>query len=57
MALGAPSKLSSMFTMLRRAVFGAAIAALTGAILGICGGDGAPPQRGGWRELSPDELD
>ena len=54
---GAASKLVGMFTMLRRAVFGAAIAALTGAILRIFGGDGAPPQRGGWREISPDELD
>jgi len=42
--------------MFRRAVFGAVIAALTTAILRIFGGDGAPPQKGGWREISPDEL-
>ena len=45
-----------MFTMFRRAVFGAAIAALTAAILRIFGGDGSPPQTGGWREISADEL-
>ena len=42
--------------MFRRAVFGAAVAALTAAILRIFGGDGSPPQRGGWREIHPDEL-
>jgi len=47
---------AAMFTMFRRAVFGAVIAALTTAILRIFGGDGAPPQKGGWREISPDEL-
>ena len=45
-----------MFTMFRRAVFGAAIAATTAAILRVFGGDGAPPQRGGWREVDPNEL-
>ena len=45
-----------MLTMFRRAVFGAVIAGLTAAILRIFGGDGAPPQRGGWREISPDDL-
>ena len=45
-----------MFTMLRRAVFGAIVAGLTAAILRIFGGDGSPPQRGGWREIHPDEL-
>lgn len=43
--------------MLRRAIFGAAIAGLTAAILRVFGGDGAPPQRGGWREIDPSELD
>ncbi|MEM7093537.1 MAG: hypothetical protein AAF567_11090 [Actinomycetota bacterium] len=46
-----------MFTMLRRAVFGTVIAALTAAVLRIFGGDGAPPQRGGWREIDPADLD
>lgn len=43
--------------MFRRAVFGATVAALTAAILRIFGGDGAPPQRGGWREIDPRDLD
>jgi len=46
-----------MFTMFRRAVFGAAIAVMTAAILRIFGGDGAPPQRGGWTEVDPREVD
>lgn len=46
-----------VFTMFRRAVFGAAIAAATAAILRIFGGDGAPPQQGGWREIDPRELE
>ena len=45
-----------MFTMFRRAVFGAAIAAMTAVILRIFGGDGAPPQRGGWSEVDPSEI-
>ena len=45
-----------MFTMFRRAVLGAIIAGLTAAILRIFGGDGSPPQRGGWREIRSDEL-
>jgi len=46
-----------MFTMFRRAVSGAAIAALTAAILRVFGGDGSPPQQGGWREVDPADLE
>lgn len=49
--------LSLMFTMFRRAVFGAAIAVTTAAILRIFGGDGTPPQRGGWTEVDPADFD
>jgi len=45
-----------MFTMFRRAVFGATIAGLTAAILRVFGGDGGAPQSGGWREVDPNEL-
>jgi hypothetical protein len=42
--------------MFRRAVFGAIIAGLTAGILRVFGGDGAPPQSGGWREIDPTSL-
>ena len=37
-------------------VVGGGIAGLTAAILRVFGGDGSPPQTGGWREIDPDEL-
>lgn len=46
----------AVMTMIRRAVFAALLAGTTGIILRVFGGDGAPPQSGGWRELRPDEL-
>ena len=45
-----------MFTMFRRAAFGAVIAGLTAVVLRVFGGDGAPPQRGGWTEIDPGDL-
>lgn len=45
-----------MFSMFRRAVFGAVIAVVTAAVLRIFGGDGSPPQKGGWREIPAEEL-
>lgn len=42
--------------MIRRALVAVGIAGGVAAILRIRGNGGTPPQRGGWRELSPDEL-
>lgn len=43
-------------SMIRRAVLAVGIATLTAIVLRIFGGDGQPPQHGGWREISPDEI-
>jgi hypothetical protein len=42
--------------MIRRALVALGIAGGVAAILRVRGTGGTPPQRGGWRELSPDEL-
>ena len=42
--------------MIRRALVALGIAGGVAAILRLRGSGGTPPQRGGWRELSPDEL-
>ena len=42
--------------MIRRALVAIGIAGGVAAILRVRGSGGTPPQRGGWRELSPDEL-
>jgi hypothetical protein len=44
-------------TMIRRALVALGLAGLVAAVLRLRGSGGTPPQRGGWRELSPDELD
>ncbi len=41
---------------LRRAAAAMALAGLVGAVLRLRGTGGQPPQNGGWRELSGDEL-
>ena len=43
-------------TMIRRALVALGLAGLVAAVLRLRGSGGTPPQRGGWRELSPDEL-
>ncbi|MGN6694313.1 MAG: hypothetical protein ACTHN0_09050 [Aquihabitans sp.] len=43
-------------TMIRRALVALGLAGLVAAVLRVRGTGGTPPQRGGWRELSPDEL-
>ncbi|HMS12073.1 MAG: hypothetical protein V9E99_10035 [Microthrixaceae bacterium] len=40
----------------RRASVAVSLAALAGVVLRIRGIGGAPPQSGGWRELSGDEM-
>ena len=42
--------------MIRRALVAIGLAGLVAAVLRVRGSGGTPPQRGGWRELSPDEL-
>jgi hypothetical protein len=42
--------------MIRRALVALGIAGAVAAFLRVRGTGGTPPQRGGWRELSPDEL-
>lgn len=42
--------------MIRRALVAIGIAGGVAAILRVRGSGGTPPQRGGWRELTPDEL-
>ena len=42
--------------MIRRALVALGLAGLVAAVLRVRGSGGTPPQRGGWRELSPDEL-
>ena len=41
---------------LRRATAAVALASLVGAVLRLRGTGGTPPQNGGWRELTGDEL-
>lgn len=41
---------------LRRASAALALASLIGAVLRLRGTGGKPPQNGGWRELSGDDL-
>jgi hypothetical protein len=41
---------------LRRAGAAMVLAGLVGAVLRLRGTGGKPPQNGGWRELSGDEL-
>ncbi len=43
-------------TLIRRALVALGVAGGIAAILRVRGSGGTPPQRGGWRELSPDEL-
>lgn len=43
-------------TLIRRALVALGIAGLVAAVLRLRGSGGTPPQRGGWRELDPDEL-
>jgi hypothetical protein len=42
--------------MIRRALVALGIAGSVAAILRVRGSGGTPPQHGGWRELTPDEL-
>ena len=42
--------------MIRRALVALGLAGMVAAVLRVRGSGGTPPQRGGWRELSPDEL-
>ena len=42
--------------MIRRALVALGIAGTVAAILRVRGSGGTPPQHGGWRELTPDEL-
>jgi hypothetical protein len=41
----------------RRALVALFFAVVVAAIVRLRGSGGVPPQRGGWRELPPDELD
>ena len=43
-------------TLIRRALVAVGLAGGIAAVLRLRGSGGTPPQRGGWRELSPDEL-
>jgi len=43
-------------TLIRRALVALGIAGGVAAALRVRGSGGTPPQRGGWRELPPDEL-
>jgi hypothetical protein len=43
-------------TLIRRALVAVGVAGGIAAILRLRGTGGTPPQRGGWRELTPDEL-
>jgi hypothetical protein len=42
--------------MIRRALVAVGLAGGIAAVLRLRGTGGTPPQRGGWKELSPDEL-
>jgi hypothetical protein len=41
---------------LRRAILAVGSTMIIAAIVRLRGSGGTPPRRGGWRELSPDEL-
>jgi hypothetical protein len=43
-------------TLIRRALVAVGLAGGIAAVLRLRGTGGTPPQRGGWRELAPDEL-
>jgi len=43
-------------TLIRRALVALGVAAAIAAVLRLRGTGGTPPQRGGWQELSADEL-
>jgi len=43
-------------SMLRRAMVALGVAAMVAAVLRLRGNGGIPPQDGGWRELSTDDL-
>jgi hypothetical protein len=43
-------------TLIRRALVAVGVAGGIAAVLRLRGTGGTPPQRGGWKELSPDEL-
>ncbi len=43
-------------TRIRRALVAVGLAGIVAAVLRLRGTGGTPPQRGGWRELSPDEF-
>jgi len=43
-------------TLLRRALVALGLAGGIAAVLRVRGTGGTPPQQGGWRELTPDEL-
>ncbi len=43
--------------VLSRALFAVALTALAALILRLRGTGGTPPHRGGWRELSPADLE
>jgi len=43
-------------TLIRRALVALGVAGGIAAVLRLRGTGGTPPQRGGWKELSPDEL-
>ncbi|MDQ6696286.1 MAG: hypothetical protein M3Z46_02355 [Actinomycetota bacterium] len=43
-------------TLLRRALVALGLAGTIAAALRIRGSGGTPPQRGGWRELTPNDL-
>lgn len=43
-------------TLIRRALVAVGVAGGIAAVLRLRGSGGTPPQRGGWRELTPDEF-
>jgi hypothetical protein len=52
----APVATIDPMSMLRRALVALGVAAMVAAVLRLRGSGGVPPQDGGWRELSTDEL-
>jgi hypothetical protein len=42
--------------LLRRALIALGVAAVVAAVLRLRGTGGTPPQQGGWRELTGDDL-
>ena len=42
---------------LRRALVAMGVTVIIAGVVRLRGSGGTPPQRGGWRELPPDELD